>query len=256
MSTKIAIVCFDTINDYEKNLNEEIASPETTLEILDYFTDVHLFLDSEKIQKSSSEIKYIIQVNNLEDNLISYEIFVLNDLSFIHDVSLEADANLLFINLEDKNTLDDLEAIIDYINDSSRMEMTTYLIGLYKNKIKLIVNQDEIKNLFEDQKLDYKFYQLKFNKNEGPDHICLYENKKFKNIERKNSLKNHNKDKKGNIENNTNLMDIIEEIFMELYDKKVNNQSNGSKKSNSQKGYYNYDFGKSDSDSKAECQIF
>ena len=253
-SIKIAIVCFDTINDYEKNLNEEIASPETTLGILDNFLDIHLFLDSEKVSKSSSEIKYIFQVNNLEDNLITYEIFVINDLSFIHDVSLDADANLLIINLEDKDNLEDLQAIIDYINDSSRMEMKTYIIGIYKNKKNVVINQDEIKYLFEEQKLDYKSYQLEYNKNEGVDHICLYENKKFKGEEKKSSVKGSNKDKKYNKENTCNLMDVLEEIFMKLYNQKVNNQSD-SVKSKDKKGYI-FDEARSDSDSRADCLVF
>lgn len=253
-SIKIAIVCFDTINDYEKNLNEEIASPETTLGILDTFMDIHLFLDSEKVSKSPSEIKYIFQVNNLEDNLISYEIFVINDLSFIHDVSLEADANLLIINLEDKDNLEDLQAIIDYINDSSRMEMITYIIGIYQNKKKIAINQDEIKSLFEEQKLDYKSYQLEYNKKEGVDHICLYENKKFKNEEKKCSVKGLNKEKKENKENTCNLMDVLEEIFMKLYNQKVDKQSDSTKLKD-KKGFI-FDEGRSDSDSRADCQVF
>ena len=61
-------------------------SLESPLRILDEFLGNQLFLESSKIQLNSSEIKYTFQTNFSENNII-FEIFVIYDLSYIHEIN-------------------------------------------------------------------------------------------------------------------------------------------------------------------------
>ena len=220
MSSKIRILCFDINNGCKKDLKENILELENPLRILDEFQDIHLFFDSEKIQVKTSEIQYKFIVNFSEKNNIIFEIIILNDLSFIHDVSLNADANLIFINLENQNTLEQLEKVVDYIyNYCFSIEIITYLIGIYKNKINPLLDNESIESLFEEKELNCEIYQIKYNDKGSPKHICLYNNKEMKhnkNGNKKKKTTNHdNKD-------NCNIFEIMEKILIKIYEKKLN----------------------------------
>ena len=212
MSSKIIIVCFYINSGIKKDLKENKIELENPIRILDEFKESHLFLEATKSEKYSSEIKYSFHIN-FENNKIIYEIFVLKDLSFIHDISLVSDSNLIFINLENENTLKQLEKIINYINDSCcPLDIKLYIVGIYKDKIVPLLNKESIELFFEDQKLNSEMFQIKYNKNDSINHICMYDNKeKAKNKNNKISKK----------KKNDNLIDIVEKILIEIFEIKM-----------------------------------
>ena len=246
MSSTIKIVCFDINAGITKELKENEIDLENPIRILDEFIETHLFLEPKKTEKNSSEIKYSFLIN-FENYKIIYEIFVLKDLSFIHDISLVSDANLIFINLENENTLKQFEKIINYINDSCcRLDIKVYIVGIYKDKICPSLNKESIELFFDDQNLNSEMVQVKYNKNDGINHICMYGNKEM--VKSKN-------EKKKMAKNNTNdnLTDIVEKIFLEIFEIK-NNVVYDPKKRKFRKRSINDDEGKSISQS--QCYIF
>jgi len=244
MSSKITIVCFDINSGYDEDLNqslgENITALESPLRILDEFMENHLFLESEKIKKNSSEIKYVFSFCLSNNYTFSFDIIVLNDLSFIHDISSGADAYLVFINLEKKMTLEQLEKIIKYIIESCAIESKTYLVGIYQDKILPILNKEILENYFEEEKLNYEYYQIKcenYGKNEERiNHKCIQQinlninNKKERNNSKSDEGKDIKLDNKNckssrkNSENNESeysLIDIVELIFIKIYENKM-----------------------------------
>ena len=234
MPSKITIVCFDINSCYDEDLNqslgENIAALESPLRILDEFMENHLFLDSEKIKKSSSEIKYVFSFCLSNNYTFSFDIVVLNDLSFIHDISSEADAYLVFINLEKKITMEQLEKIIKYIIESCAIESKTYLVGIYQDKILPILNKEILESYFEEEKLNCEYYQIKCKNNYGKNeerinHKCIQQiNLNINNKKEKNNIKSdEGKDIKQceNNESEYNLIDIVELIFIKIYENKM-----------------------------------
>lgn len=244
MSSKITIVCFDINSGYDEDLNqslgENITALESPLRILDEFMENHLFLESEKIKKNSSEIKYVFSFCLSNNYTFSFDIIVLNDLSFIHDISSGADAYLVFINLEKKMTLEQLEKIIKYIIESCAIESKTYLVGIYQDKILPILNKEILESYFEEEKLNYEYYQIKYEnygKNEERiNHKCIQQinlninNKKERNNSKSDEGKDIKLDNKNckssrkNSENNESeysLIDIVELIFIKIYENKM-----------------------------------
>lgn len=214
MSSKITITCFDInhgLKDIKDNDNLLIENPIT---ILDEFKQIHLFLEFEEKQKTSSEIKYTFSINIMKNIQIIYEIIILRDISFIHNISFSTDANIIFINLEKENTKQQLEKIINYINDSCSFEIKTYIIGIYKDKIIPLLNKECIESLFDEQKFFCEIYQIKYDQNDGINHLCMY---------KESSSKNNKSDKKknSNKNQNDNLIDILEKILIELYESKM-----------------------------------
>lgn len=232
MSTLIKIVCFDINSDYEEDFNksigENISALENPMRILNEFQEIHLFLESEKIRKSSSEVKYTFKINLSEKTEIIIEFVVLNDLSFIHDASLDADAYLVFTNLEKENTTEQLEKIIKYILESCSLKIKTYLVGIYRENNLPSLNKESLESYFKEENLIYEYYQLKYmkdnNKEENDEfnHDCIYNHKyKIINIKEKGISE---KERKNNAKKNesNNFFDIIEMILIQIYESKMN----------------------------------
>lgn len=280
MSSHITIVCFDINSGYDEDLDqslgENITALESPLRVLDEFMDNHLFLDSEKIKKSSTEIKYVFSYCLSNNYTFSFDIVVLNDLSFIHDISSEADAYLVFINLEKKNTMEQIEKIIKYIIESCAIESKTYLVGIYQDKILPNLNKEFLESYFEEEKLNCEYYQIKcenYGKNEEKiNHKCIQQinltnnNKKERNINKYDERKDikfeskNCKSNKKNSENNEleyNLIDIVEIIFIKIYENKMSLIYEPDKKMFTKNLSDEYDQEKNNSKSTSgNCYIF
>lgn len=247
MTSKIIIICFDINNDILKdNKDNNILILENPIRILDEFQEMHLFFESEKTQKNSTEIKYTFSVNILKNIQIIYEIVILRDINFIHDISLVSDANLIFINLEKESTIEQLDKIIHYINDSCcSFEIKTYVVGIYKDKIIPVLNKETIESLFDEQKFNCDFYQIKYNKSDGINHLCMYEQIESKNKKKKNIQQNLN----------GNIIDIVEKILIDLYEIKMSVIYEPKKKKFKKKSTKK-DEGKNNCISGSNCNIF
>lgn len=254
------IVCFDLNGSFEEdyiiNLEENISLIESPLRILDEFMETHLFLESEKSYENSTKIKYNFKFSN--DINDSFDIIVLSDLSYVHKISLESDGYLVFINLEDQNSMDLLDKIIEYVNSCS-MEIQTFIVGMYKDKILPIFNKESLNLYLDEKNLNYEYYQIRYesNNNRGRNnHICI--NNYMLNNENKNEKKRKNgkfvRRKDINKYENNNIADVIELIFMHAYE----NDEYHDKLKNIKniKSYLDYEIEKSYSTSGNFCFIY
>lgn len=262
MESKITIVCFDinssSENDYLEVLGQNIYELECPLRILDELLEMDVYLETSKNRKNESEFKYTFETK-LYDEKVIFEIIVIYDLSYIHNISLDADAYILFINLEKKNTKDQLEKIITYIIDNCSINIKTYIIGIFKDKILPNLNKELIEIFFEEKNINYEYYQVKCK-----DNICnniKKDNKNNKEIkgenEEENSLNLRNKSKKNkNIKTNLefNLFDTILTINKQIYEIKISDNSI-DKPSNSFYSSKNYE-DLSNSKNGCKCTIF
>ena len=258
MNSKINIVCFDINSVFDDNLDQSLdennLALENPLRILDEFIESHNFLDSEKKIKKSSEIKYSFIFNLSNDYKISYKIVVLNNLSYIHNITSKADANLVFVNLENKNTITQLEKIVNYITESC-VNAKTYLVGIYKDKIIPVLNKESLDSYFEEENLIYEYIQIKCKnydkERDRINHKCKQKKSSNSNPdERKKNIpvkknKSNKKNNDNNYESENNLLDIIELTFIKIYENKMGlskEVKEGELKSNS--------------NSRSHCNIF
>ena len=258
MNSKINIVCFDINSVFDDNLNESLDENNLALEnpirILDEFIESHKFLDTEKKRKKSSEIKYSFNFSLSNDYKISYEIVVLNDLSYIHNIISKADAFLVFFNLENKNTIAQLEKIVKYIIESC-VNAKAYLIGIYKDKIIPVLNKETLDSYFEEENLIYEYIQIKCEnydkERDRVNHKCIQEKNSNSNPDKRKGKipekksRSNTKSNVNNSESENNLLDIVELSFIKIYENKMG-LSKESKEGDI----------KSNSNSKSGCYIF
>ena len=166
MVSKIIIVCFDISNEEEEeemessseNKKYELDSP---LRILDDFLAKETFFEKSEKITTSSDITYTFEVNVPEK--IVFEIIILQDLSFIHEISLDADGYLLFINLEKKNTFEYLEKISEYILENCPLDVKTYIIGIHNDSVIPPISEEVMKQFLEEENLNFEYFQINCN---------------------------------------------------------------------------------------------
>ena len=244
MDHGLLLICFDINSIHDENNPSQNNNTDQLLEspirILDDFFSNHKMLKTEKSKINASETKYIFSPNFLENSY--FQIISVNNLSFVHEISLDADAYLIFINLEDEKTEEKLEYLIHYIVESCcAIEIKTYIVGMYKNKILSGLNNKELETYFNDNSLNYEYYTIKFTNNEK-EHNCLYDIVNKNNINDKNTPMKENGPHK--------LTEIIEKVMINMYEIKMGVEYNPFKNKfvkKSTKGY-------NDADSK--CDIF
>lgn len=248
------IVCFDLNGSYEEGytvtLEENKSLLESPLRILDEFMETHLFLETEKTYENSTKIIYNFKFSNDDSN--SFEIYTLSDLSYVHKISLESDGYLIFVNLEDQNTLELLDKIIKYLISCS-IQIKAFIVGIYKDQILQILNKEALNSYLDEKNLNYEYYQIKYENNKNGvrrNHICINNYLLNKGNKSESQRKNRKLIRKKDVNKyeNFNLTDIIELIFIQTYSNEYNN-------SRIMKSYLDYDVEKSFCTS-GNCYIF
>ena len=212
----ILLVLFDINGSRDENNNNENNDSENLLEnpnrIIKEFFSNHQISNLETKQLKPSELLYKFK-NNLYDSSL-FQMVIINNLSFIHEISLEADGFLIFLNLEDEKTEDKLSYLIKFMSDSCCSgEKKINFIGLYKNEILPQFKKEELENFFGENSLNFDYYEIKYNINDKEKkHNCMYES----------TNKQNNKDKIEKKENKElNLQEIIEKVTIDTYENKM-----------------------------------
>ena len=103
MDDSIILISFDINSTHEENNEDKNKSNESLMEspdrIFEEFFSNHKQTQMDKKKLNESEKKYTFSLN-LPD-MSCFQIITINDLSFIHEIALDADAYIIFINLED-----------------------------------------------------------------------------------------------------------------------------------------------------------
>ena len=213
MHQELLVICFD-INSYHEENNKQNKNnieqlPESPDRIMKEFISNHKSLKPEKKEIDKSKFSYKFNVNLPEET--SFQLLTINDLSCIHEICVQADAYLVFINLEDDNLEKKLEFVIKYINEFCS-GTKVYIIGLYKDKNFVSFQDEELENLINKKYLNYEYFKIKYNmNNNNKEHICLLDlsHKKNKNDNNKRKLNEENYEYK--------LPEIIEKIIINIY---------------------------------------
>ena len=214
VDTGALIVCFDINSTREENQAKSDDNSEGLIEnpkrIFNNFFDNHKVLGVEKNEINPSELNYKFCLNLPEKS--TFQIRTISDLSFIHEISLNADSYIIFINLENPQTKEKIEYLMKYILESCcSVDIKTYIIGIYKEKPIDECKKEELENLFIDDNLSYEYFEIKYTEN-PKNHFCLYEFIANKNYDGKNFLKKHIADYQ--------LTEMIEKIINETYENK------------------------------------
>lgn len=152
MSNVYNILCFTT--------NSELYEP---FSIIRKFSE-SLETNPKKIMKESS-INFYYKINTRKISISFHQIINFdNDNKYICNLT---DSYLILIDLEDDNTYQNLERIIDIMMNYCDLEKTVFVLGLYSNaqKIKNELNEESVKEFLEEKRLIYEYLESNIESN-------------------------------------------------------------------------------------------
>ena len=170
-SNGIILICFDINSVYEEGSeiptkdnekNEPNFKIENPIRIIDDFLETHLFVENEKIVDNPNEIQYKIRFRISKTRKKTINVYVLNDLTYIHEICYKADGYFFFINIESENSLENLEKLMDCIKEYYAIETKIYIVGLFKEKMASCFSYEKIENFFGQYDYPYDYYQIKY----------------------------------------------------------------------------------------------
>ena len=247
MDYGVLIVCFDINSKKEENQVSQDDNSENLMEnpnriFNSYFSNHKKITNIEKQQINSSEYNIKFTLDLQEQSL--FQITIINDLSFIHNISLNANSYIIFMNLEDPKAKEKLENLIAYMLESCcSVDVKTYVIGMYKDLSLKKYNKENIEIVLSDNYLNCEYYEIKYN--EDANHFCINEYIQNKNYGDPKSYVQKNKEFK--------VMEIMEKILIESYETKMEVKFNPNKRKFV--SFLNNNKGEGDAMSGKECSI-
>lgn len=172
MNSELKIVLLDINGEYEeKNLDQEeeddkkknIVKLESPVRIMSQFCSQNIFENLTKDTNEFQEILYKFNYPYQENGDFPCQIYIIDDLTMMHNINLTADAYIVFCNLENKFTSKKLEQMINYIKDSCSVDVKTYVIGIYQNQnFKLEeFNIDNMKLFLDSNQFLYDYFECR-----------------------------------------------------------------------------------------------
>ena len=247
MDYGVLIVCFDINSKKEENQVSQDDNSENLMEnpnriFNSYFSNHKKITNIEKQQINSSEYNIKFTLDLPEQSL--FQITIINDLSFIHNISLNANSYIIFMNLEDPKAKEKLENLIAYMLESCcSVDVKTYVIGMYKDNSLKKYNKENIESVLSDNYLNCEYYEIQYN--EDTNHFCINEYIQNKNYSDPKSFVHKNKEFK--------VMEILEKILIESYETKMEVKFNPNKRKFV--SFLNNNKGEGDAMSGKECTI-
>ena len=112
-----------------------------------------------------SSINFYYKINTRKISISFHQIINFdNDNKYICNLT---DSYLILIDLEDDNTYQNLERIIDIMMNYCDLEKTVFVLGLYSNaqKIKNELNEESVKEFLEEKRLIYEYLESNIESN-------------------------------------------------------------------------------------------
>lgn len=112
-------------------------------------------------KKSSNTYTY--QLN--QNQTIKFKLFNISNFDKQYTACLTADAYIVFLDLESKDTLDRLEEVVTYIKEYCSYDVKTYVIGRYNKEESRIASLDscEINNFLNMKNFLYTYIEINNN---------------------------------------------------------------------------------------------
>jgi len=164
MSNSIKIHFFDINSEYNENVESDIGKIflliDSPMRILEQFINENFLQDLKKNCEDKYTIKYSFSYNIEKAKKINIICNIINNLSVSHSDTFESNGYIIFCNLENKETLDLLDKLIDYIIEYCGCKVKTYVIGVYKEKIDENMDYKKMNSFLNNLDFNYNYYEM------------------------------------------------------------------------------------------------
>lgn len=132
---------------------------ESTYSPVEYFT---IFINNYKCQnvtkKGSKRMDFLFDLS--QSHRCASSVHYIKDFEEDYPLCNIVSCYMLLIDLEDSNTQKTLDEILLYVTTYCHMEKKIYILGLYKNKDKIKLEEQSLVNQFDEKMILYEYNML------------------------------------------------------------------------------------------------
>ena len=205
MSTSpIKIIFFDINGQYREedkvDFDKNAFLDDSPIRILEKFFKQNNIQNKKEIVEDLKNYSFEYEIDK---KVVKFDCYIMENFTEIHQSHLYTNYYIIFCNLENEDTLESLDKLIDFINDNYSINAKIFIIGIFKKSIdedKTYMNMNEFLGKKGCNFEYYEMYDGDLNK------IDLY-SQEFENAE--------------------NMNKIFEEVFKEIYAPGQNKKNGG-----------------------------
>ena len=160
----ITINFFDINGEYEENVpvnTEKIfLLLDCPIRIIDQYINDNFIQDVKKYTKDQFILQYQFGYQLKKNVNIIINCDIINNFSVSHSGTLDSNGYIVFCNLENKNILELLEKIVDYIKENCSLNIKTYIIGVFEENIDEDKTYHKMKEFLSGFDFEFEYYEM------------------------------------------------------------------------------------------------
>ena len=231
MKLKILFIDINSYNNkiIEKENDNEIENENKnekkslSNELINIFINEHIVVgkkinnDIDNPEKNFISFTYQVKAGNTAQ-IFFYQ---LKKLKKNYAINLKIDAFLILVDIENENSLLELDKVLTFIKENYSKDIENYILGIYENKNNIIEDfkENKIKKFLNKKKININYQNILF----------LIENNEHKQL---------------NV--------ILEDLLNKIFEIKKNKKSKNQKKIENEEEHFDFD----DDQSRSKCLIF
>jgi len=160
----ITINFFDINGEYKENVEVNTEKIflllDCPIRIIDQYINDNFIQDVKKYTKDQFILQYQFGYQIKKDVNIKINCDIINNFSVSHSGTLESNGYIVFCNLENKDTLDLLEKIVDYIKENCSLNIKTYVIGVFEENIDEDKTYMKMQDFLSGLDFEFEYYEM------------------------------------------------------------------------------------------------
>jgi hypothetical protein len=195
MSTSpIKIIFFDINGQYREedkvDFDKNAFLDDSPIRILEKFFKQNNIQNKKEIVEDLKNYSFEYEIDK---KVVKFDCYIMENFTEIHQSHLYTNYYAIFCNLENENTLESLEKLIDFVNDNYSINAKIFIIGIFKQSIDEDKTYMKMNEFLGKKVSNYEYYEMY----DGDLNKIDFDSQEFENAE--------------------NMNKIFKEVFTEIY---------------------------------------
>ena len=126
----------------------------------DQYINDNFIQDVKKYTKDQFILQYQFGYQIKKDVNIKINCDIINNFSVSHSGTLDSNGYIVFCNLENKDTLELLEKIVEYIKENCSLNIKTYVIGVFEDNIDEDKTYMKMQSFLSGLDFEFEYYEM------------------------------------------------------------------------------------------------
>ena len=160
-SSPIKITFFDIngqyANEKKEDLNKNALLEDSPIRILEKYLKENSIQFKKGIVDDLKNYSFVLEFKN---RVISFDCYILDNFSVVHQSIVYVNYYIIFCNLDNKDILEFLEKLIEFIKEFYSVNAKIFIIGVFKESIDEDKTYENMKQILDEKHINYEYYEM------------------------------------------------------------------------------------------------